>query len=122
MIAMDRGIATKDKLALPKKMECPYVVVERREVEKEYKDEFKDAKETSERISPDKKEGQHLSSEVTLSESVYVKKVPIEEDSRVLCLSEGREKKEIAMDELKENRFLHDLNKLQWSVEKATLS
>lgn len=33
--------------------------------------------------------------------------------SRVLCLSEGREKKEITMDELKENKFLHDLNKLK---------
>ena len=121
MIAMDRGIATKDNLAHLKEKKFPYIVVERRAVEKEYKEEFKHAKETFEKISPAKKEGQHLPSDITASESVYVKKVPIEEGSRVLCLSEGREQKEMAMDELKENRFLHDLNRLQTSVEKGNI-
>ncbi|MEQ6391347.1 IS1634 family transposase [Bacillaceae bacterium S4-13-58] len=120
MIAMDRGIATKDNLVLLKEKEFPYIVVERRAVEKEYKDEFKNAKETFEEISPNR-QAKHLLSEGMVSESVYVKKVPIEEGSRVLCLSEGREQKEMAMDELKENRFLHDLNRLQTSVEKGNI-
>lgn len=121
MIAMDRGIATKDNLVLIKEKEFPYIVVERRAVEKEYKEEFKYAKETFEKITPRNKEGQSLSTNDAVSESIYVKKVPIEKGSRVLCLSEGRELKEMAMDELKENRFLHDLNRLQTSVEKGNI-
>lgn len=52
-------------------------------------------------------------------DSVYVKKIPMEKGSRVLCLSEGREKKEMAMDALKEQRFLDDLNSLGVSVKKG---
>lgn len=116
MIVMDRGIATKDNLALIKEMEFPYIVVERRAVEKEYVKEFKAAKKTFERITPkNAAEGQEI------QESVYVKKIPIEKGSRVLCLSEGREKKEMAMDALKEQRFLDDLNRLRTSVEKGNI-
>ena len=121
MIVMDRGIATKDNLILIKEMKFPYIVVERRAVEKEYINEFKDAKETFERISPGKEKKQDFSTEVTVTDSVFVKKLPIEKGSRVLCLSEGREKKEIAMDTLKENRFLDDLNRVKKSVGKGTI-
>ncbi|MFZ3591902.1 IS1634 family transposase, partial [Bacillus sp. DJP31] len=121
MIVMDRGIATKDNLALIKELGYPYIVVERRAVEKDYIDEFKDAKESFERISPAKAGKQSSSTEETVSESVFVKKLPIEKGSRVLCLSEGREKKEEAMDALKETRFLYDLNRLKTSVEKGNI-
>lgn len=117
MIVMDRGIATKDNLILIKKKEYPYIVVERRAVEKEYIHEFEVAKDTFERISPSKGNKQGL----LTTESVFVKKLPIEKGSRVFCLSEGREKKEEAMDVLKETRFLHDLNKLKTSVEKGNV-
>lgn len=119
MIAMDRGIATKDNLKLIKEMEFPYIVVERRAVEKEYVEEFKEAKETFEKITP----GTNCVSSGTESskESVYVKKIPIEKGSRVLCLSEGREKKEMVMDELKEQRFLDDLKRLRRSVKKGNI-
>lgn len=118
MIVMDRGIATKDNLAMIKEKEYPYIVVERRAVEKEYVDEFARAKETFEEISLNKDKTE---SHNTTSESVYVKRLPIEKGSRVLCLSEGREKKEIAMDTKKEQRFLHDLHQLQRSVEKGNI-
>lgn len=121
MIVMDRGIATKDNLTLMKDMEFPYIVVERRAVEKEYIAEFENAKETFERISTSAGKKKHHATGITVSESVYVKQMPIEVGSRVLCLSEGREKKEIAMDTLKENRFLDDLNKLKKSVEKGNI-
>ncbi|MDC3418756.1 IS1634 family transposase, partial [Aquibacillus sp. 3ASR75-54] len=116
MIAMDRGIATKDNLVLIKEMGFPYIVVERRAVEKEYVDEFKNAKNTFKKISPGK-DGNRSKT----SESVYVKKIPMENSTRVLCLSEGREKKEMAMDGLKEQRFLDDLNSLANSVKKGNV-
>lgn len=48
---MDRGIATKDNIALLKDKEYPYIVVERRAVEQEYLiKEFEAAKETYTRI------------------------------------------------------------------------
>ncbi|MFZ3170672.1 MAG: hypothetical protein WA118_01595 [Carboxydocellales bacterium] len=50
-IVMDRGIATKDNIALLKDKEYPYIVVERRAVEQEYLiKEFEAAKETYTRI------------------------------------------------------------------------
>lgn len=119
MIVMDRGIATKDNLALIKESEFPYIVVERRAVEKEYVDEFKNAKETFKCITNNK--GKKKTPSVDVAESVYVKKIPIDKGSRVLCLSEGREKKEKAMDTLKETRFLHDLGRLKSSVETGTI-
>lgn len=111
---MDRGIATKDNIALLKDKEYPYIVVERRAVEKEYLKEFEAAKETYTRIDSQtvgKAQGS----------SVYVKKVLTEDSCRVLCLSEGREQKERAIDALKENRFLEDLTRLQTSVSKRNI-
>lgn len=121
MIVMDRGIATKDNLTLIKEMAFPYIVVERRAVEKEYEDEFKHAKETFERIPTAKGKEQNQSLSSDASESVYVKQMPMEKGSRVLCLSEGRENKEKAMDALKEKRFLDDLDRLKTSVEKGNV-
>ncbi|WP_019412409.1 IS1634 family transposase [Paenisporosarcina sp. TG20] len=121
MIVMDRGIATKDNLLLIKEMDYPYIVIERRAVEKEYVQEFQEARETFEKISSSKGETQGLSSGSTVTESVFVKKISIEKGSRILCLSEGREKKEIAMDTLKETRFLNDLDRLKSSVEKGNV-
>ena len=110
MIVMDRGIATKDNMALLQSQGYPYLVVERRAVEKDYVSEFEQAKETFEPIHP----------EIT-SETVYVKKLPWQDGTRVLCLSAGREHKEQAMDVLKEERFLQDLGRLAASVTKGNI-
>lgn len=109
-IVMDRGIATKENIQLLKKGSYPYLVVERRAVEKDYVHEFEQARETFEQISSD-----------ITPETVYVKKIPWENGSRVLCLSAGREQKEQAMDTLKEERFLHDLGRLQASIAKGNI-
>jgi transposase len=50
-----------------------------------------------------------------------VKKLPWEDGTRVLCLSTGRERKEQAMDVLKEERFLQDLGRLATSVTKGNI-
>ena len=41
---MNRGIATKENISLLKEKSLPYIVVERRAVEKEYIEEFREAK------------------------------------------------------------------------------
>lgn len=118
-IVMDRGIATKDNIKLLKEKKYPYIVVERRAVEKDYVAEFTNAKSSFRRV--DQQAGADLSQEVRVSEAVYAKKMPWEDGCRVLCISEGREKKEIAMDALKEERFLQDLTALQTTVAKGNV-
>jgi len=58
-IVMDRGIATKDNMLLLKKNEYPYIVVERRAVEKDYVSEFTETKASFQRV--DQKQGADLS-------------------------------------------------------------
>lgn len=118
-IVMDRGIATKDNITLLKEKKYPYIVVERRAVEKDYIQEFTNAKSSFRRV--DQQAGADLSQEVSVSNAVFVKKLPWEDGCRVLCVSEGRERKEIAMDTLKEERFLKDLTALQTSVAKGNV-
>ena len=108
-IVMDRGIATKDNIDLIKERKFPYIIIERRAVEKDYVDEFENAKETFNKIENSK------------GDTVYVKKIDIENGSRVLCLSEKREQKENAMDELKAKRFITDVERLKNSIQKGTI-
>ena len=121
IIVMDRGIATKENLELLKDYHYSYIVIERREVEKDYEKEFETAKETFKKIltSSDKKRNGIIPEEESLS--VYVKKIEIEVGCRVLCLSEGREKKEQAIDALKEGRFLTDIESLRESIAKKNI-
>lgn len=122
-IVMDRGIATKENLNLLKDRKYPYIVIERRAVEKEYIQEFQNAKETFECIDSSSDTRKDISGKpgVAITQSVYVKKLPTEDGCRVLCLSEGREQKELAIDTLKEKRFLNDLTRLQSSVSKQNI-
>ena len=104
-IAMDRGIATADNLKLLKEMNYPYVIIERRDISKDYINEFKNHKKTFTEIKDSK------------DQSVYIKKEILESGgSRVLCLSEMRKVKEEAMDKKREDRFLVDIEKLNKSV------
>lgn len=108
-IVMDRGIATTENVQLLKERQYPYLVVERRPVEKEYVKEFETARESFERIT------------TAGGDPIYVKKVFESDDCRVLVLSEGRAHKETAMDTLKEERFIQDLTRLQSSVSKGRI-
>lgn len=88
----------------------PYIVIERRAVEKEYEAEFANARETFKQIESPEAEP---FGRVTVSDrgkdnpvsprktTVWLKKIPWENGSRVLCLSERREQKEKSMDALK---------------------
>jgi transposase len=102
-LVMDRGIATADNIALLKAKNYPYVVIERRDAEKEYSDEFSKVKEEFEVIESD-------------TSTVYIKKIVDGEMARLLVLSNGKKEKEESMDTLKEERMLSDLNKLKKSI------
>jgi transposase len=124
-IVMDRGIATKDNIDLLKEREYPYIVIERRPVEKDYIKEFESVRETFERIDLSHKEDAGASgkarSDLQAAWAVYVKKLPFEEGCHVLCYSEGREQKERAINTLQERRFLDDFHRLQQSVAKGNI-
>ena len=111
-LVMDRGIATKENLALIRGEHYPYLVIERRDEAKAFEPEFAGAPEGFQEIEgrPDQ-------------ERVWIKKLPSLDTvagepalARVLCFSEGRAEKEQGMDRLKEERFLKDLEKLNKSI------
>ena len=108
-IAMDRGIATKENLELLKERGYPYIVIERFDKRSTYTEQFRDAKESFTKME---KKG---------SGAVYVKAIPCEEGTRVLCLSEGRAAKEHSMDEARRARFLEALSKLKGRIEAGRL-
>jgi transposase len=110
-IVMDRGIATKDNIQLLKDEKFPYAIVERRAVQKDYVEEFTDAKQTFDKVEKEDKD----------DAPVYIRKIPIDEGSRVLCLSERREYKERSIDTKKESRFLEDIARLLRSVKKGSI-
>ena len=110
-LVMDRGIATTDNIELMAKEGYPYIVIERSDVAKEYEKEFKTAKTNFEIIDTS-----HKSAYGDINH-VYIKKVEhTEKTCRVLCLSEGKERKEAAIDDKKEQKFIEDINSLKKSV------
>jgi transposase len=113
-LAMDRGIATEDNIKLMVAKGFPYVIIERSDVSKEYDEQFKSAKTQFEKV-----ETSHRSVYGDVNH-VYVKKVENSPTTcRVLCLSEGKEKKEIAIAGKKDENFLEDVTKLKKSIAKG---
>ena len=130
-LVMDRGIATRENVALLRKRGYHYCVVERRPVEKEYTELFCKARETFEWFAPHPDRPQ---------DGVWLHKVLVPEEkapspetegaperadgpeepvARVLVLSTERKAKEDAMDALKESRFAAALEGLRSSVRKG---
>jgi len=106
-LIMDRGIATKDNLALLKEKGYPYTVIERRQAERDFTKEFMSLDSFS-RIG-------------TEAEPIYVKKIVEEGLAKVLCLSYQRRGKETGIDRLKEGRFIDALQAAARSVAKGSL-
>ncbi len=99
-IAMDRGIATKDNLAYLKENNYSYFIIERREVSKLYQEEFSDIIETG------------LAYQTKSKQTVYMKRVDLENCSRILVHSPMKKNKEDSMTGRKENHYLEDIGKL----------
>jgi transposase len=111
-LVMDRGIATTANLALIKERNYPYLLIERRDVTKDFEADFENARDDFQQIAGEEP-----------GERVYVKKVDAgdHEPASLLCFSEGRAEKESSIDTLKEKRFREDLTRLQKSVAKGNI-
>ena len=99
ILAMDRGIATNENIALIKELKFPYTVIQRANKTSEFKDEFA------------KMEGFKQIRD-TKNQTIHLKKI----GNQVLCRSEAREEKEKAMREQKITRATKDLDKLAKSI------
>lgn len=140
-LVMDRGIATRENIALMKARGYHYCVVERRPVEKEYAALFEKARDTFEWFAPhpDRShegvwlhkllvfgEGTPPTEDIGLEEAVSpvpgegAPPPPEDPVARVLVLSTARKAKEEAMDALKETRFATALDGLRASVRKGS--
>jgi transposase len=108
-IVADKGIATKENIALLEKRGFDYMVVERKKTEADYLDEFTDL------------EGFSKNTEEDDDDTIYFKKVAHAGKARLLVASAARKEKEKAMDTLKESRFLEDAGRLKRSVTRGNI-
>jgi transposase len=112
-VVMDRGIATKDNIALVQSYGLPYLVITRSDSAKKYLDEFK--------------EDRNSFTEVTNSadETIYIKDASCNggensDINRVLCISERRGMKEKAISDQRTSRFIADVERLVKAVRAGT--
>jgi transposase len=101
-IAMDRGIATKENIALLREYNFPFVVIERADRRHQYADEFI-------------RREQFDTIEDSKGQKIHLKKM----GDQVLCTSETRKEKEKAMAARWIAKAEEDLKKLQESVRKG---
>lgn len=107
-LIMDRGIATKENLALLRERNFPYCVVERRAAEKDHAALFDRARETFAWFAPHPE---------TPGEGVFLHKRPPENGTvQLLVLSEARKAKEESMDTSKEARFTSELEAIRTRI------
>ncbi len=120
-LIMDRGIATKDNLALIRDYGYTYTLIERSPREKDYLSEFEALKSILEATDPGAEPSAALAAAgwetVRKDAQVYARSIPVESGTRVLVLSTHRANKENAMLSAREGRFLVDLEKLKHSIE-----
>jgi len=109
-IVMDRGIATRENIALVLAKEFNYVVIERSQAAKNYVDEITNFPEKFETI------------ETAGGKKVFLQRLPVDVGARVLCISEERRLKERAIDKLRETRLIDDLKRLSESVVKGNVA
>jgi len=102
-VAMDRGIATQDNMALLREYEFPFVVVERADRRHRYADEFIQRKRFD-------------TIEDSKGQKIHLKKI----GDQVLCTSEARKEKERAMADRWILKAEEDLKKLRESIRKGT--
>ena len=110
-LIMDRGIATKGNIKQIKNRNLDYAVVERHQNLNPYVEQFKGDHKDFEEIKR------------TNSESLWVKKVDISNDSgsKIICVSHTRAAKEQAIVSKKEQRLVTDLEGLSRSIEKGNI-
>ena len=105
---MDRGIATAENIAYLKENKYSYFVVERKNVVKDYKQEFTE------------KEG-FTEYKTSNSDKVFLKKIEEDNCTKLLVYSTGKDRKEKAIIGNKEARFIADANRLIASNAKGSI-
>ena len=109
-IAMDRGIATKDNIALLKEKNIPYIVISRGPRNAHYLEEFE-----NHLTDPEFK------SVIRHNREIRLKEVHSESITEILCISEGRKEKEDAIERRWKERASEDLSSLQKSIRKGNI-
>ena len=104
VLAMDRGIATKENIDFIKKHNFPYTVIQRADKSKKFEDEFK------------KLEG-FIEIKDSKDQTIHLKRI----GNELLCLSDYRAKKELAITNKKVKRVLDELSKMDKALKKGTL-
>lgn len=114
-VAMDRGIATSDNVDWLRENGYNYIVIKREDDNESYRQIFESRRDTFELVSSKK-------SIYGEDNNVYIYKEPIDGDiCRILCYSEGKERKEKAIAQKKGDLFLDDIDNLRKSIQKGTI-
>jgi transposase len=114
-VVMDRGVATADNIKWLRENEYHYIVIRREDDSEAYRLQFESGRDTFEHIS-DKK------SIYGDENNIYVRKERIDGDMcRVLCISEGKARKEQAIAERKKDTFIEDIERFHRSIQKGTI-
>jgi transposase len=118
-LIMDRGIATQDNIMLLWERGYPYVVVTREDQSTQYLEEFETARETFTCIN----ELSHKYSAYGDESRDYVKKITSDDvkTCKILCLSDGKARKERAIAEKKDKPFVERITKLNQSILKGNI-
>ena len=118
---IDRGIATKDNMALIRAYGYTYTLIERSPLEKSYASAFEELKGFLEDSVPGSDPAAALAAAgwetIRKEADVYARSILTETGTRVLVLSTKRADKENAMVSAREERFLTDIEKLKHSIE-----
>ena len=114
-VAMDRGIATEENVAWLRENGYHYIVIRREDGNEEYRQQFEEDRDAFELVSS----GRSIYGD---ENNVYVRKEQTTEDiCRVLCISEGKARKEKAIYEGRGNPFLNDIERFRASIQKGTI-
>jgi len=114
-VAMDRGIATDDNVKWLRKNGYHYIVIKREDGCEEYRNLFETERDTFELVSS--KKGIYGE-----DNNVYIHKEPVDGGmTRVLCFSEGKARKEMAIAARKKNPFVGDIKSLNRSIKKGSI-
>ena len=114
-VAMDRGFATEDNVKWLRGNGYHYIVIKREDGSEEYRQQFESGRDTFELVSS----GMSVYGDIN---DVYIRKEPVSGDMcRVLCISEGKARKEEAIFQKKGNPFLADIEGFRKSIQKGTI-
>ena len=114
-VAMDWGIATEENVVWLRDNGYHYIVIRREDGNEEYRRQFEEGRDAFELVSS----GKSVYGE---ENRVYIRKEPIDEDTcRVLCISEGKARKEKAIYDGKGNPFLDDIESFKASIQRGAI-